>query len=404
MSSSTSSKYVPAAFAAAFLAVLALAGCKPADGDGQAQENGQISKSETSANQQPLAGDDFDWTTVHFKRPVTVLHTWPENMRVPPIAAINSTGSRLVFADESKEVAGGSAVWLMNLPGGEKRKLFDVEGAVFNLILSDTGKVLFCVSLQGGQLYSIEEGKVWARVDYEDCKEVVALGPGGNTMTCWGGGTGTLRHYSKTFNLLSVEPFWEDPLPSDSKDVYSGKSVIFLPDLAITQIIVQVGTKENPKFTLLTLNTSQKQYYRHHQMTYAYLVGGVLNKTGEIYRCLLAQPENWRGRNSEGHVPLTHRLIFNTADMSYKSETIKPFSDIPLAMDRLAEIALVDTADGSLTAFKLDDGSTVATVPAQQLGECKFVAAAGDLGGFIAICGKELRWYDLDKFAVKPAK
>lgn len=383
--------------------------CRPApggdsDGNGvsSSQGNGQNGV-ENSVGKHYLLGlaNPFDWTTVRYDQAVTVLHTFErpdDNVSSARVAALNATGSRIVYGDDSAE-EGLFGVWLLEEPEGRKRELFSVKSPVEKLYLSDLGNAVFALSSDGGYLFSITEDKIWAQVDYDDCKEAVGISPIGTDMVCWGGGTRSVYHFSREYNSLNAIPFWEEPIPSDPSEVYDSVPVRFFPSPGKTGVFIQLGLLDDPAYTFLNIDTGRRAYTRYQLKTGAYLVGSIRSKDGNTVRALVAPRENYRGRNAKGEIPLMYKAAINLNDMTRLTEKISPLSRLPLALDRLADNALVRGGGGGLAVLSLMDGGLITVIPGKELGDFKLIGAASDLAGVLVIVDDELRWIDLNHFS-----
>ncbi len=376
------------------LAALQMTGCNPASKDG--------GKSISSLPDAVVLESAFDWDSVDREKPVTVLHKWTSSADdVPRIAASDASGTRVAFVDKSKKIADSYAVWVVQSPGTDAVEVLGLKHRPEKLYMADTGNAVFAVASDAGYLYSLSEGKVAVRIDYDKCSAAAGLSPDGKYVTAWGGSGGKVYHFSTAFNYFSENEYWGMTDPSNPEDVYCANPVSIFPSYGITQFILQTGTAAEPECTLISLNTSQHTYGYRANLE-AYFTRGIRSKDGRFYRSLGGPKENYGGRTESGEIPFTHLASINLQTLSFDMEPIGMiFAKKPLAINRAGSEVAAHSEDGGIDIYQLKSGKIVRKVPKSELGEYEIVAFAGDLLGLLVKTDAELKWFNLRKFDVK---
>ena len=372
-------------------AISALFGCNPAPDSG-GEPGAELPSVEVSESA-------FDWDSVNRSEPVTALHKWesPES-EVPRLIASDASGTRVAFVDLSSKDEGAFAVWVVQAPGTQAAEVLGLKYKPVKLQISDNGAVIFAVAEDAGYLYSLSDGKVLIRVDYDKCKEAAGLSIGGKYLTTWGGGDADIFHYSGMYNTLTENKFWETPQIAPPEETYYSVPLQIFPTLGITQFIVQSGTLKEPQLSLISLNTSSHEY-RLAASVQAYFTHGVRSKNGNFYRALAAPKANFEGQTESGVIPLTHLATINLDTLSVDIEPLtKIFNYKPLAINRAGSEALVEGEDGGLDVISIKTLDTLRSVPKTELGDYELVFPAGDLLGALIRTGDELKWINLRHF------
>jgi hypothetical protein len=395
----------------AFAIVSAIASCNDIEGDdktGGAKTEQKKPPVKLDPRREPEKGvmdhpDDTELIRdmIRMKDSVTPIYKWKNtDDAVIHKAATTVSGSTVFFADASANES-GYAVYSKTMPDGEVVEVFGIPSMPENFIASANGETVFALCGSGGYLYSIKKNQLLARVDYDLAKVTSSISPDGQVFVSWGGGNHAPYHYTAYFEDLRASQFWDNPVPSDVSQTYGIRPVEIFPSYAIAQMIIQVGTLENPVFTFLSLNMHQHSY-TNYTVIGGYITRGSLSKDGLIYRTLFAPAENLRARNDKGEIPFTHRAIIDMKTFDFSAEALKTiFTGVPIAISRLADNVLVRSADGGLEIRNLDSGKPVYLVSKARIGDVEILAWSADVTDVLVSAGGELRFIDMTHFPAK---
>ena len=338
---------------------------------------------------------------IRMKDSVTPIHTWNSKDPQAKFKAAATVSCSIVFFADATADGSGFAVFSKSMPDGETVEEFSIPSMPEELIAAANGETVFALCKTGGYLYSIKKKELIVRADYDFAKVTSSIAPDGQVFVSWGGGNHAPFHYTSYLPDLKASEFWNDPIPSDASQTYGIRPVEIFPSYAIAQMIVQVGTLDDPKFTFVSLNMHQHSYLKYSPVG-GYITRGTLSKDGMSYRTLFAPAENFRARNDKGEIPFTHRAIIDLKDLGFSVEALKTiFTGVPIAISRMADNVLTRGEDGGLEIRNLDSGKPVYQVNKQRIGDAEVLAWSADVTDVIISSGGELRFVDMTHFPVK---